>query len=77
MKRLFILYTIVFAFGYGLGCIKNHTLDFAAWGYNSSKYVSIWWILMGFAVTGYCTGRYFIDKLMDDHQDEKEAFKEI
>jgi hypothetical protein len=76
MKRLLILCTIVFAFGYVSGCIKNHTLYFSEWGYNSQKYVSIWWIIMGGSVTLFCAASYFIDKLMDDHQEEKEAYKE-
>jgi len=71
MKRLIILYAIVLAFGYGLGSFKNHTLDFSAWGYNSSKYVSIWWIIMGAAVTPYAAIRYFIDKIMDDKEEER------
>ena len=71
MKRLFILYAIVFAFGYGLGTYKNHTPDFSAWGYNSSKYVAIWWIIMGAAVTIYCAIRYFIDKIIDDKEEER------
>ena len=54
MKKLILLYTLVFAFGMGFGYLKNGSWNIQDWGYFSSKYVAIWWIVMGFAVTFYC-----------------------
>jgi hypothetical protein len=38
----------------GFGYLKNGSWNIQDWGYFSSKYVAIWWIVMGFAVTFYC-----------------------
>lgn len=70
MKKLFTLYAIVLLFGYGLGSFINHTLNFSAWGFNSSKYVSIWWIVMGFAATLYC----MVDAMLKDEKQRVEAY---
>lgn len=51
--KLICLYAMVFAFGFGFGTWKNHTWDFSKWGFYSSKYVAIWWTVMGAAVTAY------------------------
>lgn len=53
MKKLIFLYFIVLSFGMDFGTWKNSTWHFPLWGYNSSKYVSLWLISGFFIVTAY------------------------
>ncbi len=61
--KLLGLYAIIFAFGEGFGYLKNESWNIRDWGYNSSKYVSLWWIIMGAAVTAW----YVVAIVMDEH----------
>lgn len=45
------LYVMVFAFGEIWGYLKSGSWNIRDWGFFTSKYVSIWWIFMGVAVT--------------------------
>jgi hypothetical protein len=72
MKKLFTLYAIVFLFGEVSGYIKSGSWLIRDWGFYTSKYVSIWWIVMGFAATLYC----MVDAIMKDHKQEVEAYNQ-
>jgi len=60
MKKLIPLYAVVFAFGMVFGYLKNDSWNIRDWGFYSSKYVAIWWIVMGFIVTVYCVGEQLL-----------------
>ena len=64
MKKLIPLYALVFSFGMGFGYLKNDSWNIRDWGFYSSKYVAIWWIVMGFIVTIYCIG----ERLLKDRK---------
>lgn len=66
--KLLALYAIIFAFGEGFGYLKNESWNIRDWGYNSSKYVSLWWIIMGAAVTAW----YVVAIVMDDQRKRNE-----
>lgn len=76
MKTRYIatfLYVMVFSFGMGFGTWKNHTWDFSVWGYNSSRIVSYWWIIMGFVVTLVCGLMWLYKQVMKDYNKKKQA----
>lgn len=68
--KLITLYAIVFGFGIVFGYLKNESWNIHDWGYYSSKYVSIWWVVMGFAVTLYGMVLAIVD-------DEKQRIKAL
>lgn len=79
MKKLFALWAIVFAFGFGFGWWKNHTWDFSEWGYNSQRFSSLWWLWLGSIVTAYCcidyTKAFFtriIKSILEDERQRQE-----
>ena len=68
MKKLIPLYAIVFAFGMVFGYLKNNSWNIHDWGYNSSKYVSLWWISMGCIVTVYCVAESFMKSKKNERE---------
>lgn len=71
------LYVMIFAFGEVWGYLKSGSWNIRDWGFFTSKYISIWWIFMGVAVTIVCGAKVILNKVVKDENERIKAEREF